>query len=93
MVIFQTFVKTDFVNNLTDFYKDFIPPFLNRILRNHKLSIQVDDTIPFSTPLDISIVAKAELYNLIRHRDDELAGIKHRRAQQQQRETHYEEAR
>ncbi len=90
---FQTFVKTDFVNNLTDFYKGFIPPFLNRILRNHKLSIQVDDTIPFSTPLDISIVAKAELYNLIRHRDDELAGIKHSRAQQQQREAHYEETR
>ena len=90
---FQTFVKTNFVNNLTDFYKDFIPPFLNRILRNHKLSIQVDDTIPFSTPLDISIVAKAELYNLIRHRDDELAHIKHLRAQQQQRETHYEEDR
>lgn len=83
---FQTFVKTNFVNNLTDFYKEYIPPFLNRILRNHKLSIQVDDTIPFSTPLDISIVAKAELYNLIRHRDDELAGIKHSRAQRQQTE-------
>ena len=83
---FQTFAKTNFVNNLTDFYKEFIPPFLNRILRNHKLSIQVDDTIPFSTPLDISIVAKAELYNLIRHRDDELAEIKHFRAQRQQTE-------
>ena len=90
---FQTFVKTDFVNNLTDFYKDFIPSFLNRILRNHKLSIQVDDTTSFRTSLDISNVAKAELYNLIRHRDDELAGIKHRRAQQQQREKHYEEDR
>lgn len=90
---FQTFVKTDFVNNLTDFYKEYIPSFLNRILRNHKLPIQVDDTTPFSTPLDISNVAKAELYNLIRHRDDELAGIKHSRAQQQQREAHYEETR
>ena len=90
---FQAFVKTEFVNNLTDFYKKYIPDFLNRILKYHKLSIQVDDTTSFRTSLDISNVAKAELYNLIRHRDDELAGIKYRRAQQQQRETHYEEAR
>ncbi len=87
---FQEFVKTDFVNNLCDFYKDFIPPFLNNILKYHKLSIQIDDTTVFRSAIEISNVARAELYNLCRHRDYELAEIKRRQAQQQQIEEHYE---
>ena len=88
---FQEFVKTDFVNNLSDFYKDFIPPFLNNILKYHKLSIQIDDTIIFRSALEISNTARAELYNLCRHRDYELTRIKHHHAQQEEINAHYEE--
>ena len=90
---FQEFVKTDFVNNLSDFYKDFVPTFLNNILKYHKLSIQVDDTTIFGSAIEISNVARAELYNLCRHRDYELTEIKRRQAQQQQIGDNYERAR
>ena len=90
---FQEFVKTDFVNNLSDFYKDFVPTFLNNILKYHKLSIQVDDTLVFRSAIEISNVARAELYNLCRHRDYELTEIKRRQAHQQQIYDNYQKAR
>lgn len=86
---FQEFVKTDFVNNLSDFYKDFIPPFLNNILKYHKLSIHVDDTTVFRSAIEISRRARSELYNLCRHRDYELAEIKRRQAQQEKIDENY----
>lgn len=87
---FQEFVKTDFVNNLSDFYKDFIPPFLNNILKYHKLPIRVDDTTVFELAIEISNAAGAELYNLCRHRDYELAEIKRHQAQQEKIDENYE---
>ena len=86
---FQEFVKNDFVNNLSDFYKNFIPSFLNNILKYHKLSIRVDDTTVFRSAIEISSVARAELYNLCRHRDYALTEIKRRQTQHQQTEENY----